>query len=144
MRVKNFIKKKIEKKKENIAKNTPPILPKQKNNEEVPENKKEDIVKISKTESPEIKTVAENHQADDRKMRRGLSIHSGHRAAFLADQHFILRCAAQSAELDAFARSSGSAASGVTATDGFASGPRMARHDVSKAVDHRRVWNVLA
>src|SRR5204863_4758950 len=53
------VNRKIEKKKENIAKNTPPVLPKQKNNEGVPENKKEDIVKISKTESPEVKTVAE-------------------------------------------------------------------------------------
>ena len=33
-------------------------------------------------------------------MCRRLSIHSRHRATFLADQHFILRCAAQSADPD--------------------------------------------
>src|ERR1051326_3751872 len=53
------VNRKIEKKEENIAKNAPSVLPKQKNNENVPEIKKEDVVKNFKTESPEIKTVAE-------------------------------------------------------------------------------------
>ena len=53
------VNRKVEKKEENIVKNTPPVLPKQKNSENVPENKKEDVVKNFKTESPEIKTVAE-------------------------------------------------------------------------------------
>ncbi len=53
------VNRKVEKKEEIIAKNTPPVLPKQKNNEKVPENKREDVAKNFKTESLEIKTVAE-------------------------------------------------------------------------------------
>ena len=68
------VNRKVEKKEENIAKNsTPSVLPKQKNNEKVPEIKKEDVVKNFKTESPEIKTVSEITKIQNPKETKSLT-----------------------------------------------------------------------